>query len=179
MNLHDVLKNSYSKHKKEQLGNYRLDRKLSNANQQVYFNQHNGKLHYNVNGTRNLRDWAVDALAPLGLLKSTNRYKQADETLKKAKEKYNVKNATISGHSLGGAISSRVAKPEDKVYSLNRYSLGDPIKANEMAYRTKNDVVSLLSMNAKNMKTIKTNNSINPISSHNVKTIKNENINII
>jgi len=48
-----------------------------------------------------------------------------------------------------------------------------------MAYRTKNDIVSILNAGSKHMKTIKSNNSINPISAHNIDTIKNKNINII
>ena len=60
MNLHDVLKNGYSKHKKTNLNGFKLDKNLSNGNNQVYFNKTNGKLVYNVNGTRNLKDWGTD-----------------------------------------------------------------------------------------------------------------------
>lgn len=176
ISLKDVLKNGYSTHKKQNLNGYELDRNLSNGNQQVYFNKNNGKLLYNVNGTRNLKDWGVDIVAGLGGLKSTNRYKQADKTLKKAKEKYGT-DAIITSHSLGGAISSRIAKPSDKVISYNKYGLGEKIKNNELAYRTTNDIVSLLNKNSKNMKTIKSH-SINPVAAHDLNNEKLHNVKI-
>jgi len=118
LSLHEVLTNGYNKNKSQQIGDFKLDRDLSNGNQQVYFNEKNGKLHYNVNGTRNLKDWMVDVIAIGGGLKNTKRYKDADRTLKNAKQKYNVDNATISSHSLGGAIAGRIAKKMIKFIHL-------------------------------------------------------------
>ena len=178
MNLHDVLKNGYSKHKKTNLNGFKLDKNLSNGNNQVYFNEPNGKLVYNVNGTRNLRDWGTDIIAGFGGIKSTNRYKQADKTLKEAKKKYKTENSIISGHSLGGAIGSLISSKNDKVYTLNKYGLGNKMKSNEEGLRTSGDVVSLLNMNSKHMKTIN-NHSLDPLKSHDLNNIKNKNINII
>lgn len=178
LQLHEVLKNGYSKHKKTNINGFKLDKDLSNGNNQVYFNKTNGKLIYNVNGTRNLRDWGTDFISAFGGLKSTNRYKDADKKLQQAKKKYNT-NAIITGHSLGGGISSLISKKDDKVYTLNKYGLGNKIKENEEGLRTSGDVVSLLNLNSKHMKTIKSNHSINPIKAHDVDNIKNQNINII
>ena len=154
MDLHDVLKNGYSQHKKTNLNGYELDKDLSNGNQQVYYNKEKNKLHYNVNGTRNLADWITDAIGLTGNLKNTNRYKQADITLKKAKDKYKINNASISGRSLGGAITSLISKNNDKVYTLDKFGLANKIKSNEQAFRTSGDLVSILNSNCKNMKAI-------------------------
>ena len=175
MDLHDVLKNGYSKHKKGNINGYKLDKELSNGNQQVYFNEEKNKLHYNVNGTRNLADWGVDIIAGLGGIKTTNRYKQADKTLKKAKDKYKIDNVSVSGHSLGGAITSLISKNNDKIYTLDKFGLGNKIKNNEQAFRTSGDVVSLLNSNSKNIKTIN-NVGLNFIANHNVDKIKNKKI---
>ena len=122
------------------------------------------------------------------------RYKQADDTLKIAKTKYGVSNATIVGHSLGSSISQGIAKPNDVEYSLNGgYTIGQKTKGkNQHNYRTQGDVVSLFGSNAKHMKTIgkKNNTSIvgsflrggligmtsNILKSHSPKSIEKEKI---
>jgi hypothetical protein len=80
-----------------------------------------------------------------GGFKDTDRYKQADETLKAAKAKYNPADVSISGHSLGGRIVQDIAKKNDKVYALDAGStIGQTVKSgpNRNIYRTAGDVVS-------------------------------------
>jgi hypothetical protein len=80
-----------------------------------------------------------------GGFKDTDRYKQADETLKAAKAKYNPADVSISGHSLGGRIAQDIAKKDDKVYALDAGStIGQTVKSgpNRNIYRTAGDVVS-------------------------------------
>lgn len=80
-----------------------------------------------------------------GGLKDTDRYKQADETLKAAKAKYAPAETAITGHSLGGRIVQDIAKSGDKVYALDAGStIGQSVKGgpNRNIYRTAGDVVS-------------------------------------
>jgi hypothetical protein len=80
-----------------------------------------------------------------GGFKDTDRYKQADETLKKAKAKYNPADVSITGHSLGARIVQDIAKKNDKVYALDAGStIGQSVKGgpNRNIYRTAGDVVS-------------------------------------
>jgi len=80
-----------------------------------------------------------------GGFKDTDRYKQADETLKAAKAKYNPADVSITGHSLGGRIVQDIAKKDDKVYALDAGStIGQTVKSgpNRNIYRTAGDVVS-------------------------------------
>jgi hypothetical protein len=160
---------------------YQIDKKLSNENQQVYYNPESKKLLYNVTGSHNLTDWVnsdlklalgirknegkpiiergIEKLLPeswkkgfdrsyeniFGGFKDTDRYKQADETLKKAKAKYNPADVSITGHSLGGRIVQDIAKKNDKVYALDAGStIGQSVKGgpNRNIYRTAGDVVS-------------------------------------
>ena len=111
-----------------------------------------------MNGTdaTNTKDIGTDLYLGLGKLKDTDRYKEADQNLQKAKTKYGTNNATITGHSLGSTISQYIAKPEDKVYSLDGgYTFGQPTKGgNQHNYRTSGDAISLLSSGAKNMTTL-------------------------
>jgi len=93
---------------------------LSNSNQQVYYHPEQKKLLFNVSGTHNLADVGTDIYLGLGKLKDTNRYKQAKNKLEEAKRKYNIDNAVITGHSLGGAISQYIGSKDDKIYTFNK-----------------------------------------------------------
>ncbi len=160
---------------------YKIDKDLSNENQQVYYNPETKKLLYNVTGSHSLQDWVnsdlklalgirknegkpiiergIEALLPnswkkgfdrsyenvFGGFKDTDRYKQADETLKKAKAKYDETETAITGHSLGGRIIQDIAKKGDKVYALDSgQTIGQKVKGgpNRNIYRTAGDVVS-------------------------------------
>jgi predicted alpha/beta-fold hydrolase len=117
-----------------------------------------------------------------GKLKDTNRYKEADKMLKKSKEKYNPSSVTVTGHSLGSAISSNISSKSDKVLTLDgAYTIGQKTRNNTTAYRTRGDVVSLLGKNATHMKTLKnthySNGIINDIlNAHDIKNIQKEKI---
>ena len=160
---------------------YQIDKKLSNENQQVYYNPESKKLLYNVTGSHNVSDWVnsdlklalgirknegkpiiergIEALLPnswkkgfdrgyenvFGGFKNTTRYKEADETLKKAKAKYQPADVSLTGHSLGGRIIQDIAKKDDKVHALDAGStIGQKVKGgpNRNIYRTAGDVVS-------------------------------------
>jgi len=186
LSLYDTLHYSYQPLKEQKkfykTKGYYLDKKLSNDNQQVLYNPTSKKLLYNIAGTHNLKDWGTDAYLAAGKLKDTNRYKEADETLKKAKLKYGVNSATVSGHSLGSSIGNYVAKPEDKFYGLDAgYTIGQKTRdygGNHQNFRTAGDLVSILGAGRKDsMKTLKNNNWLkDPLTAHHVENIKNEKI---
>ena len=98
-------------------------------------------------------------------MKESNRYKEADNTLKKAKDKYKGYSTTLTGHSLSGAIVNGIAKKGDgdKVYALNSgYTIGQKTTNNKNFhnYRIEGDIVSLVGSRNKNLKTIKNNDFI-------------------
>jgi hypothetical protein len=137
-----------------------------------------------------------------GHLKDTNRYKEAKDTLEKAKKKYGVDNATIVGHSLGSSIGNNIAsRDKDKVIGLDGgYTIGQKTRANTTDYRSAGDLVSALGANAKHMTTLSNGNiisnhkyalaggllgggvgafigaGVDALNSHNVDNIKNKNI---
>lgn len=91
----------------------------------------------------------------VGGYRDTDRYKQADETLKKAKAKYNPADVSITGHSLGGRIVQDIAKKSDKVFALDPgQTIGQKVKGNQNVYRSAGDIVSLASAGSKNLKTL-------------------------
>jgi len=186
LDLYDVLKNSYASQNKQKEAfkkdGYLYDQKLSNHNEQVYYNPNNKKLLMSVAGTHNISDIGTDIYLAAGHLKDTNRYKEAQSVLQRAKQKYNISNATLAGHSLGGLVQY-IGSKNDKVYTLDKgATIGQKTRSNETAYRTKGDVVSLLNANSTRMKTLsnpqfRTNNFLrDAINSHNVDNIKGKNI---
>lgn len=159
LTLYDALKNSYADKKTQkkdmkQFGYYR-DKQLSNDNQQVYYKPDERKVLLTVAGTHNLADVGTDVYLAGGNLKDTNRYKEADSILNKAKTKYGVDKATIVAHSLGGSISQYIASKDDQVYSLDKgATIGQGTRSNENAYRSAGDAVSALNAGSTRMKTI-------------------------
>ena len=189
MNLHSILKNSYKKTEDsaKSMSNkgYIQDSSLSNDNQQVYFNPKDKKLLVSVAGTHNIKDWGTDLWLATGGLKNTNRYKEADNILKKAKEKYKVPNATVIGHSLGGSIASNIASKAggDKAITLDAgYTIGQKTRSNTKAYKTQGDLVSILGANATHMTTLKNHTprtgirSLDVLNAHNINQIRKEKI---
>jgi len=93
----------------------------------------------------------------VGGFRDTDRYKQADETLKAAKAKYQPAEVSISGHSLGGRIVQDIAKRNDKVYALDAGStIGQSVKGgpNRNIFRTSGDIVSGTTALNKNVTTL-------------------------
>ena len=107
--LYDVLSNGYKdkKKKSKQLGNYVMDESLSNKNHQIYYDNKNKKLLFNVTGTRpTVSDWLNNVNLGLGIgFKESKRYKESHHALREAKQKYNAKNAVVTAHSVKADLS--------------------------------------------------------------------------
>jgi hypothetical protein len=200
LTLYDSLRVGYLPNKNQQgqemdRFGFKIDKGLSNQNQQVYYNPDSKKLLYNVTGSQSLSDWVnadaklalggtigkgikaigaplergIESLLPsswrskfergfenvVGGFKDTDRYKQADETLRAAKAKYQPADVSITGHSLGGRIVQDIAKPTDNVLALDPgQTIGQKVKGNQRIFRSAGDVVSLASAGSKNIKTL-------------------------
>jgi hypothetical protein len=181
LNLHKVLKLSYDNNdahqQKMKKNGYQFDSMLSNKNEKVYYNPIANKLLVSVGGTDkfNPKDIITDVYLAAGKLQNTSRYKQAHNTILDAKKKYNVTSATLAGHSLGGSIVSYAGSKGDKIYTLDKgATIGTKTRSREKAYRSSGDVVSSLSANSGNMKTLGTFRT--PLAAHNIANIKNEKI---
>ena len=162
ISLKTAIKSSYGdKKSKQKILNegYVKDKKLSSANQKVFYNKDTGNLLFNVAGSRTAKDFLYnDPMLAFGGLKKTDRYKQADKTLSKAKQFYNPTSTTVTGHSLGSSIGANIASKKDKFLGFNPgITIGQPIrskKGQQQVYRTEGDLVSALGANAKNIKTL-------------------------
>ena len=183
MNLHSVLKEGYKSKNKDNLNGYILDRKLSDHNNKIYYNPTDKKLLHNVVGSHNLSDWVDNAKLAVGYgFKESKRYKDSHKKLRQAKEKYNVDNATVVGHSQGGFTAGMISGKNDKVVTLNKAAtIGQKVRNNERHFRT-NDLVSVLNTHSKhttNLQPVNTQTGIIPLDiykNHNVDAIKNKKI---
>ena len=159
ISLKTAIKSSYGDKKSKQkilAEGYVKDKKLSSANQKVFYNKDTGNLLFNVAGSRTAKDFLYnDPMLAFGKLKSTNRYKDAKKTLEKAKEFYNPTNTTITAHSLGASIGAGIASKKDRLLTLNPgITIGQPIrskKGQQEVYRTGGDLVSILGSGSKNI----------------------------
>ena len=62
----------------------------------------------------------------------------------------------VAGHSLGSSIANYIGSKDDQIIELNGgYTIGQKTRANTTNYRTCGDLVSLLGVGQKHVKTIK------------------------
>ena len=146
LNLRSVIKNSYNP--QDSIGDFVIDKDLSGKRSQVYINPETNQLLYSIAGTRSGTDIINDARAIGGGLKNTQRYKHADNVLKTAKEKYPDYATTLVGHSLSGAIASRISSAGDRTFTYNSANLLGKDRDNVVAIRHKNDPISVLGTNS-------------------------------
>ena len=138
---------------------------------------------FSVVGTHNISDIGTDLYLGLGLIKNTNRYKEADNLLKEAKSKYHLNKATIIGSSLGGNIAGYIGSSDDRVLTHNKAaSFFQPVRSNETHYRNNGDLISLANANSTHTtnlpnQNIHTGNIIlDGYNAHKIENIKNESI---
>lgn len=184
MNLYDVLSTSYENPQKQrqhmQKFGFIRDDKLSNDNEQIYFNPNDKKLIMNISGTHNYKDIITDLKLATGIgFKESKRFKEAKQKLEEARKIYN-RNAIITGHSLGNSIANDIAnRKNDTVYGLNGgYTFFEKhIHRNVNNYRNRGDIVSILGSQNREMKTIgPLINVFNPLEAHKIKRENLKNI---
>lgn len=129
---------------------YTYDRSLSTKENKVFYNPSQNKVIFTVAGTNPLsaRDIGTDAyLAFMGQagLTKTNRYKEAEQVLKKTRQKYKKAGKTLVGHSLGSAIVSELAKGNENVKGFGTGSGIFPERQVGETYRTFYDPFSFTS----------------------------------
>ena len=180
IDLYDAMKNSYAKEEDQKRfgrdAGYVYDEQLSNDNQQVYYNPDSKKMIFSITGTHNISDVGSDLKMMTSGVKSTDRYRQAEMTLGKAKAKYNPSHTTAYGTSLGGSIASKLEDKADRVVTLNKAHIPfDKTGSKETAIRSRGDIVSVFAANGKHVHTIANGDLTDPMTwlrSHSSDSIK-------
>ncbi len=178
--VYTALKSSYQdRGAKERLtqSGFLQDTSLSDHRQQVWYNPQEQKLLMNVSGTHTKHDILTDIKLAFGgfrALEKTKRAKDAKKTLAKAKLKYEPKQTTLAGHSLGGSIVQSIADPaQDKILAVDSgmplFSKAKKGKQGSAIIRAPGDVISLF---GRGQTTLKQGRK-NPLYAHRLKRVKN------
>jgi len=160
--LKNALDGSYNKHKVDE-GDLKVDKSLSGKRVKVYTK--GDKVIVSHRGTASAKDIYNDAMFTMGLIKHTKRYKHAKKIQKEAEKKYQGKEITTVGHSLGGALAERVAKKGTKVVTFNKADVSfanSHKRKNQVDLKTESDIVGL---NNKRKKILHTGQK-NPFKAH-------------
>ena len=168
--MQDIIKSSYDKNKKKQIGDYLLDSSISNNESRVYQNPVNNHAIISHRGTSGYSDWLNNAIFQFQgtkAYKDTNRYKKAETVQKAAENKYN--NITTIGHSQGAVIAENLGK-NGEVITLNKMTrpFSNIIKnKNQYDIRSSNDIPSMgyQKLNGNEIN-INAKSSINPFIEH-------------
>ena len=134
-----------------ELDDFELDNELSTEEHSVFYNETTNETVISYRGTTNLNDVKTDSHIFLGREKNTERYKRSEEVFEKTKNKYG-NNIIVTGHSLGGGISSHIGEKYDveghhynpglsatQVFNKDHYNN----ESTQTIYRTKLDPVSI------------------------------------
>jgi hypothetical protein len=117
---------------------------LSSPDTKVFLDKA-GNPHITFRGTKRVEDIGTDLL--LGVGKRTKRHKEAQETVKRVREKYQ-KPVSAYGHSLGGHLAEESGA--NKVYTYNKaVGIKDIFKklpSTQTDIRTTKDIISLPSL---------------------------------
>ena len=143
--LEEVIKETYSKNPKNEIGEYILDKDLSTDEQKVYYNPKTGQALVSHRGTEGtLKDWSNNVAYAVGKYEDTDRYKRGEKVQKEAIKKYGKENISTIGHSQGAVLSRKLGKDTKEVINVNPAYKGEKQAKNEYNVRSGSDVVSAL-----------------------------------
>lgn len=178
LSVHDIKQFIVESHKESPapFGNWIPDYELSNKYVQVYTNRNSKQVVVMHRGTRDFNDVITD----VGLAfnhKKGHRFDVSQQIQQLAEQKYDPKNITVLGYSLGALLAELNASPNVKeIITFNKalipYDLDRELNNNQYDIRTENDLVSVLKKVKphKNDITIQSN-SYNPFTEHHRDTL--------
>jgi hypothetical protein len=162
-------------HKKKlsDIGDYKVDRILSNEFVKVY---HNPKSDWTVivhRGSKNLSDAIVDMQLAVNF-KNNARFKMSKDVQKQAEAKYNVNRMSVIGSSLGGTLAQEFGSNAHEIITSGKpTTIPDIINKNrpsskQFDVRTHTDPISMLKplMPHKNDIQVQSKTPFNPMKSH-------------
>lgn len=89
--------------------NWKLDRKLTKRNNQVWVNESTKEIVVTYRGTKAARDFFTDISIALGTQSLTTRFKQSEEHFEDVVDKFGEEyRYVVTGHSLGGSLARHI-----------------------------------------------------------------------
>jgi len=147
--LREILEASYSDKPPNEIDDFILDKKLSNAYAKVYHNPKTNQTVIAHKGTQGLLDWGNNLV--YGLLgrtgyKLTGRFKNAQKVQNATEEKYGTKELTTVGHSQGALNAELLGQKGKEVITLNKATrlLGNKKGKNQYDISSTGDIIHKL-----------------------------------
>lgn len=140
-----LIKSSYDRKNKD-IGDFKIDKKLSGRRTKVYFNEAENKPVIVHRGTDSIQDVGTDIGLMFGY--RGKRFAHAKKMQKKAEKKYGTENMHSLGHSLGGIVTEEVGGKSKNIITLNKavspWEINRKTGKNQTDIKTSNDPVSML-----------------------------------
>jgi len=133
---------SYQNKPPEIIGDWILDKSISNKTGKVYYNPKTQEAVVAHRGTKGARDWINNLAYATGTYKHTNRYKRGKNLQDKAEAKYGKQNVSTLGHSQGAVLARELGTDTKEVINVNPAYLGEEMANNEYNIRSSTDIVS-------------------------------------
>jgi hypothetical protein len=175
--LQDLLAKSYEGGLSD-YGDYKVDRELSNPISQVYYNEKKRQPIVVHRGSAEGQDWAENARYGLFNDTSGEHFKKAEETQRRAEQRYGTDNLTTIGHSKGATHAEEYGKRGKQIITLNKpvspYDLvSKRVPENQIDIKTSNDPVSFLrKFQSGNEAKVLESKSYNPLAEHSTSVLE-------
>jgi hypothetical protein len=175
--LQDLLAKSYEGGLSD-YGDYKVDRELSNPISQVYYNEKKRQPIVVHRGSAEGQDWAENARYGLFNDTSGEHFKKAEETQRRAEQRYGTDNLTTIGHSKGATHAEEYGKRGKQIITLNKpvspYDLvSKRVPENQIDIKTSNDPVSFLrGFQSGNEARVLESKTYNPLAEHSTSVLE-------
>lgn len=133
---------SYQNNPPETIGDWILDKSISNKTGKVYYNPKTKEAVVAHRGTEGALDWINNIAYVTGTYKHTNRYKRGKNLQNKAEAKYGKENISTLAHSQGAVLARDLGADTKEVINVNPAYLGEETADNEYNIKSSSDIVS-------------------------------------
>jgi hypothetical protein len=144
--LQSFIEQSYKEEPSNVIGDFVIDPDLSTYTTKVYTNPETRQTIVAHRGTKGAWDWGNNLAYAMGLYDYTDRFKQGQDTQKKAETKYGKENISTIGHSQGAVLSRKLGQDTKEIINVNPAWMGEAPSPNEYNIRSSFDPVSALFM---------------------------------
>jgi len=172
-----LLNESYEKNEKD-VGDYEIDRELSNLTTKVFKKKGTDEVFIVHRGSYDAKDWFANFNYLRRGYYSDDRLKQAKKTQQATEEKYGSQNVSTLGHSKGAKVAEEVGGKSKEIITLNKPShitdLFYKVPENQTDIKSSGDPVSLLRpLQRGNKPIILESDTSNPITEHKLGVLDN------
>jgi hypothetical protein len=175
--LQDLLAKSYEGGLSD-YGDYKVDRELSNPISQVYYNEKKRQPIVVHRGSAEGQDWKENAEYGLLNKKTGSHFKTAEDTQRRAEQRYGTDNLTTIGHSKGATHAEEYGKRGKQIITLNKpvspYDLvSKRVPENQIDIKTSGDPVSALrGLQFGNKARVLESKTYNPLAEHSTSVLE-------